>query len=250
PDTVLPNTAARVAGALGCLSTTGALDVNTACAGFVTGLHMADGLIRGGLHKNVLVIGTDVFSHVLDWTDRTTCVLFGDGAGAVVVTAVDSNDEQNDSIILGSKLFHIFDHAEALSIKAGGSRTPFSSPRFNVEERPYVTMQGQDVFKMGTRGMAQAAEEVLKLCGVDKHQLDWFVPHQANIRIIEMVAKLLDMSMDKVYVNIDRWGNSSAATVPVCLAEMNRAGMLKKGQLVLLDVFGGGFAYGALLMRW
>ena len=250
PDTVMPISAARIAGDLGCAQSTGALDMNAACAGFISGLHMADGLIRGGIQKNVLVVGADVFSGILDWTDRTTCVLFGDGCGAAIVQGFDSQDESKDSMILGSKLYHVFDRDESLSIKGGGSRTPLNDPRYNKEHKPYLTMMGQEVFKAGTRAMAQAGKEVVELCGLKMTDIDWLVPHQANIRIIEMVGKLIEFPSERTYINVDRWGNTSAATIAICLAEMEQKGMLKKGQLLLLDVFGGGYTYGAMVVRW
>lgn len=249
PDTVMPISAVRIATGVGAMKA-GAFDLNAACSGFISGLHLADGLIRAGNHKHVLVIGGDVFSSILDWSDRTTCVLFGDGAGAAVVQGFESKDAATDSMILGSKLFHVFDREENLALKGGGSRTPSHSPRFGKEEKPYITMLGQEVFKVGTRAMAEAGRAVVEQCGLTMNDIDWLVPHQANIRIIEMVAKLLEFPVEKTYVNVDRWGNSSAGTVPICLAEMEEKGLLKKGQIVLLDVFGGGYTYGATLMRW
>lgn len=252
PDTVLPISAARIQAAMGAPQA-GAMDINAACSGFVTGLHVADGLLRGGLHKTIVVVGADVFSAILDWKDRSTCVLFGDASGAAVLQSFEAQDtslHSKESMILGSRLYCDFDENEALAVKGGGSRTPPHDPRFGKEHKPFVTMMGQDVFKAGTRAMAHAGKDVVERCGLTMDDIDWFVPHQANIRIIEMVGKLLNFPMEKTYVNVDRWGNSSAGTVAVCLAEMERKGLLKKGQLVLLDVFGGGFTYGAMVVRW
>lgn len=249
PDTTMPISAARIAGVLGC-DRAGALDINAACSGFVSGLHLADAMIRAGFHKHILVVGADVFSSIIDWTDRTTCVLFGDGAGAAILGATSDADPSRDSMVLHSRIYQQFDHAEHLALLGGGSRTPPSHPRYGKEDKPYVTMTGQEVFKAGTRAMAQVGREVVEGAGYKLSDIDWLVPHQANIRIIEMVAKLLEFPTEKTYVNVDRWGNSSAATVAICLAEMQQKGLLKKGQLVLLDVFGGGFTYGAMLLRW
>jgi 3-oxoacyl-[acyl-carrier-protein] synthase-3 len=250
PDTIMPNSAARIAGALGA-ARVGVIDLNAACSGFVTGLHVADGLIRSGLHKRVLVIGADVFSTILDWQDRKTCVLFGDGAGAAIMGATESVDPATDSCVLASRLEHVFDEEESLAVLGGGSRVPFNSSEFNQNgNTAFVQMHGQEVFKMGTRSMAQIGREVVEAAGYRMSDIDWLVPHQANFRIIEMVAKLMDFPVSKTYVNVDRWGNTSAATVAICLAEMEAKGLLKKGQLVLLDVFGGGFTYGAMLLRW
>ncbi len=247
PDTYMPNASARIAEALG--SRAGCIDMNSACSGFVVSLHNADGLVRSGLSKRVLVVGAEVFSSILNWNDRGTCVLFGDGAGAVVLGPVPADDKDHH-VIIASKTYNMPDPHQSLAMLAGASRTPFNSPRFMKEETPYITMNGQEVFKNASRGMHQAAKELLEEQNVHPDQIKWFIPHQANLRIIEMVAKLLEFPMERVYVNVNRWGNTSAATIPICLGEMEEKGMLKKGDLLLLDTFGGGFIYGATLLRW
>ena len=249
PDTWMPITAARVVDGIGAVNA-GAFDLNAACSGFLTGLHTADGLIRGGLHKKILVVGSDVFSGILDWSDRSTCVLFGDGAGAAVVEASPDSDPATDSMILGSVLVTHFDREEHLSVKGGGSRTPALSPGYMTVEKPFVTMNGQEVFKAGSRGMVEAARAVLDKCQVSINDVKWLVPHQANRRIIEMAAKLLNFPIERTFMNVEKWGNTSAATVAICLAEMQQQNLIKKGDLVLLDVFGGGFTAGAMLVRW
>lgn len=241
PETYMPMASCRIAHALGA-SKVGAFDLNTACTGFLSAIHTADSFIRSGVYKNVLVVSTEVFSPILDWKDRKTCVLFGDGSGAALLQATEVEDERSESMIIGSQLWCLPDMNENLLLKGGGTRHP--------ELRPHITMEGQEVFKTGSRAMAEAAQFILNKCGYKASEVDWLVPHQANLRIIEMVAKLAEFPMDKVYVNVDRWGNTSAATVPICLAEMHAKGLLKRGQLLLLDVFGGGFNYGSMLVRW
>jgi len=250
PDTWMPISAARVLGLLGGAGDrTACFDLNAACSGYVTGLHTADAYIRSGLAKTVLLIGADIFSSILDWKDRATCVLFGDGAGAAVVEAVQA-DPRKDSCLIASKISTLPDMNEYLAVKGGGSRTPPGSPRYLTDERPYVTMNGREIFKSASRSMVQVARDVLAMAGVQASELRWLVPHQANQRIIENVAQMSDFPMERVYINLDRWGNTSAATVGICLAEMEERKLLQKGDLVLLDVFGGGYTYGATLLRW
>lgn len=241
PETYMPMASCRIAHAIGATNV-GAFDINTACTGFLSAMHTADSFIRSGVYKNVLVVSTEVFSPILDWNDRKTCVLFGDGSGAAVLQATEVTDVRTESMIVGSQLWCYPDMNENLLLKGSGSRDP--------DTRPRITMQGQEVFKMGSRAMAEAAQFVLNKFEYTADQIDWMVPHQANLRIIEMVAKLAHFPMEKVYVNVNRWGNTSAATVPICLSEMHEKGLLKKGQLLLLDVFGGGFNAGAMLVRW
>ncbi len=241
PDTMMPITASRVVHGVGAVNAA-SFDLNSACTGFVAGLNVVDNLIRAGAYKKVLLIGSDLFSSIIDWTDRKTCVLFGDGAGAVVVEAVEVKDEDTESLIIGSKLYTEFDINESLAVKNGGSRNP--------ETRGFVNMSGQEVFKAGSRGMAKAAADIVQRFNVSLDQIKWFIPHQANRRICEMVAKLLNFPLERVYMNLDTWGNTSAGTIAICLGEMNRKGLLKKGDLLLLDAFGGGYTYGAVLLRW
>jgi 3-oxoacyl-[acyl-carrier-protein] synthase-3 len=240
-ETIMPITAARIGAAIGAPQA-GTFDLNAACSGFLTGLHVADGLIRGGVHKRILVCGGDVFQTILDFTDRSTCVLFGDGAGAVVLEALQDANPATDSMILASKLYTQFDETEALAVLGGGSRDP--------KRTPIITMDGKEVYKNAVRGMLQAAQEVLTQARVRPQDLRWVIPHQANLRIIEKVSELGGIPMDRIYVNLDRWGNTSAGTIAIALSEMDAKGLLNKGDLILLDAFGGGFTYGALLLRW
>ncbi len=246
PNTWMPITASRVAGALGA-NNAGTFDLNAACSGFVTGLVTADSFIRSGFAKKVLVIGTDIFSTITDWKDRSTCVLFGDGSGAALLEATEVQDKNKDSMIIDSVLMSEFDENMNLAVLGGGSEHPYGKLDGTS---PYITMNGAEVFKTGTRAMALAAKKLLEKTQMQPTEIDWLIPHQANRRIIEMVAKLLDFPMEKTFMNVEKWGNTSAGTVAICLAEMNRAGLLKRGQNIMLVAFGGGFTYGATLIRW
>ncbi len=246
PETIMPITAARIAGDLGAHNA-GAFDLNAACSGFVTGLATADAYLRSGLAKKILLIGTDVFSSITNWKDRTTCVLFGDGSGAAVLEAFESQGDPNESCIVDSVLMSEFDKNMNLAVLGGGSLYPHGAME---DKQPFITMNGGEVFKSGTRAMALAAEKILQKNNLTIDQIDWLVPHQANKRIIEMVSKLTGFPLEKTYQNVDRWGNTSAATLAICLAEMNEQKLLKKGQLILTVSFGGGYTFGANLLRW
>ncbi|MEZ4815975.1 MAG: beta-ketoacyl-ACP synthase III [Bdellovibrionota bacterium] len=248
-ETVMPNNSARVMGALG-MKATPSFDISAACGGFVFGLHTARALIQNGSHKRIMLFGADVLSAALNMKDRSTCVLFGDGAGCAILERVENPKPETDSMILGSKIYTDFDAAGSLTINAGGSRAPSWKTESHVENSPYIQMSGQDVFKHAVKGMVHAATELLTELKVPTSAIKWFVPHQANLRIIEMTAKYLDFPMDRVFVNIDTWANTSAATVAIALAEMEQQKKLQRGDLILLDVFGGGFNYGAALVRW
>jgi 3-oxoacyl-[acyl-carrier-protein] synthase III len=241
PHAWMPIEAARIKDRMG-LDRAAALDVNAACSGFVYGLHLADSLIRSGVHSNILVVGGDVFQNILNWQDRGSCVLFGDGAGAAVVSAVDVNDPSTESHIIGSRVYAALDRENSLSVSDKKEAT--------AEIPQHLVMNGREVFKWATKCMAQAATEIIAEYQISPKDIDWVVPHQANMRIIEKVAEFLDFPMEKVYVNVHSWGNTSAGTIPICLAEMNEKGLLKKGQLILIDSFGGGFTWGSALIRW
>jgi 3-oxoacyl-[acyl-carrier-protein] synthase-3 len=247
PDTWMPISAARVAGALDIPHAL-CMDINAACSGFVTGLSVADAYIRSGTCKHVLVMGTDVFSHITDWKDRSTCVLFGDGSGAVVVsrTEVPLGDTKSPGI-LATVMRNKVDSNHDLAVMGGGSLYPFANLQGH---KPLITMNGPEVFKMGTRCMSEAALAVLEKANIKPSEVDWMLPHQANRRIIEKVAGLVGFPMEKVFMNVEHWGNTSAATVAIGLSEMVDQGLLKPGQILLMSVFGGGFTYGATLIRW
>jgi 3-oxoacyl-[acyl-carrier-protein] synthase-3 len=243
PDMVFPSTACMVQHKLGIVGCP-AFDVQAVCSGFVYALTVADSLIRTASARRALVIGAEVFSRILDFDDRTTCVLFGDGAGAVVLEA--SNASVGiESIVLhsdGSK-------AELLWVQAGATRVPASKE--TVEKGlHFIRMAGGDVFRLAVRSMADAAEEAIADAGLTVADIQIVIPHQANLRIIEGVAKRLRIPMDKVFVNIQKYGNTSSATIPIAIAEAEAIGRLRRGDKVLLVAFGGGFTWGAAVLEW
>jgi 3-oxoacyl-[acyl-carrier-protein] synthase-3 len=238
PAEWMPIEAARIKDILGLVNAA-AIDVNAACSGFTYGTHFAKALIESGAHKNILVVGCDVFQNVVDFKDRTTCVLFGDGAGAVIMTATEVSDLQTESHIIGTRVYADLDRENSL----------ITTPK-KPGENQYIVMNGREVFKHASKGMTQAALEILAQHKISAEEVRWFVPHQANIRIIEKVAEFLNFPMEKVFVNVNRWGNTSAGTIPICLSEMNQQGLLKKGDVILLCSFGGGYTWGSVLIRW
>lgn len=221
-----------------------AFDLSAACSGFVYGLATADSYLRSGNARRVLVIGAEIFSRIVDWTDRTTCILFGDGAGAVVLEACDG-----DRGILSSHLHTDGSQWELLYQLGSGSRNP-SCGQEGKRCLPHIHMQGNEVFKVAVRAMCEAAEEALIANVVDVGQLAYLIPHQANRRILEATARRLGLSPDKLVMNLDRVGNTSGASIPLALDELNRCGGLNPDDLILFDAFGGGFAWGSVLLRW
>lgn len=245
PDTILPSTACWLQHKLGASKAWG-VDINAACTGFVYGLSMADQFIRTGQVKTCLVIGSEVFSSIINWEDRSSCILFGDGAGAAVV---ERTDETDMSRILSSHLLSDGSLWNLLHIPAGGSAMPVSHDILN-DNLNKLHMNGKEIFKIAVRTLGSFAMKALKKNQMTVEMLDWFIPHQANIRIIEAVAQRLDLPMEKVLINIDRYGNTSSATVPTMLDEAVRDGRINKGQTILLDAFGSGLTYGSVLLRW
>jgi 3-oxoacyl-[acyl-carrier-protein] synthase-3 len=243
PDNFTPATAARVADNLGCVNA-GAFDLSAACAGFVYGLAMATGTISAGIHKRVLVIGAEIFSRILDMEDRTTAILFGDGAGAAVVEAVPGAGG-----ILGFDLGCDGSGADVLGIPAGGSRMPASIETVQGRQH-YLKMDGKEVYRFATRVVGHSAHKVLDTCGYEVSDIDLYVPHQANLRIIESGAEKMGIPKDRIFTNLQKYGNTSAASVPLCLYEAKAEGRLKDGDLVLLMGFGAGLSWGSALMRW
>ncbi len=220
-------------------------DVNAACSGFLNALSVADLFIRSGRIRNALVVGSDVLSRYLDWQDRSTCILFGDGAGAAVLGACDNGDRG----ILSTRLQTDGSYAETLYIRAGGSKKPATHE--TVENREHsIYMNGKEVFKVAVRSMEEISRRVLEEAGLGVEDVSLVVPHQANRRIIAALAARLGISMDKVVVNLDKYGNTSAASVPVALDEVRRAGRIADGDIVLLNAFGAGFAWGASVIRF
>jgi 3-oxoacyl-[acyl-carrier-protein] synthase-3 len=242
PDRLLPSTACDVQALLGA-SNAGSYDFATACSGFLYGLSLAEAHIAAGQAKTVLVIATERMSSIVDWGDRSTCVLFGDGAGAAVVQAAD--DERG---ILSSFMKSDGTLAELLYRPGGGAKIPFDLAVLD-EKSHLVKMAGPEVFKAAVRSMCEAAEQALKRAGVTSEEIDLLVPHQANNRIIEATAKYAGIPMDKVFVNVDRYGNMSSASVPVALDEAREQGRIRDGSLVLMVAFGAGFTWAANVVR-
>ncbi|WP_301101551.1 beta-ketoacyl-ACP synthase III [Propionivibrio sp.] len=236
PDFIFPSTACLLQSKLGNHGAM-AFDVQAVCAGFVYALSIADKFIRSGSHKKVLVVGAEVFSRILDWDDRSTCVLFGDGSGAVVLEASESPG------ILATAAHADGSHHGILSV-------PGSVCGGKVTGDPFLRMDGQSVFKLAVRVLADVAKECCDFVGVSPAQIDWLIPHQANIRIIESTAKKLGLGMDKVIVTVDRHGNTSAASIPLALDVAVRDGRIERGQKVLLEGVGGGFTWGAVLLEF
>jgi 3-oxoacyl-[acyl-carrier-protein] synthase III len=218
-----------------------AFDMQAVCSGFVYAITTADLHIRGGMARRVLVIGSETFSRILDWTDRTTCVLFGDGAGAVVLEGQDGEGTFADRGVLASSLRSDGTHKEKLYVDGGPSTTGTVG---------HLRMEGREVFKHAVAMITDVIEDVFTQGGITAAELDWFVPHQANRRIIDASARKLGIAEHKVVVTVDRHGNTSAASVPLALAEAAGDGRIKKGDLVLLEAMGGGFTWGAVLLRW
>ncbi len=242
PDRLLPSTACDVQALLGA-SNAGAYDFATACSGFLYGLSLAEAHIAAGQAETVLVIATERMSSIVNWGDRTTCVLFGDGAGAAVVRPAE--DERG---ILSSFMKSDGTLAELLYRPGGGALIPFDLAVLD-EKSHLVKMAGPEVFKAAVRSMCEAAEQALMRAGVTSDEIDLLVPHQANIRIIEATAKYARMPMDKVFVNVDRYGNMSSASVPVALDEAREQGRVQDGSLVLMVAFGAGFTWAANVVR-
>lgn len=240
PDLVFPSTACLLQhrlGANGCP----AFDVNAACSGFIYALTVADKFIRSGAARTVLVVGSETLTRMVDWTDRTTCVLFGDGAGAVVLKA------DSDTGILSTHM-HADGSKKELLWNPVGVSVGFKPGEENAGVR--IHMSGNDVFKHAVKALDSVVEEALEANGLDRHDIDWLIPHQANLRIIEATAKRLDMPMDRVIVTVDKHGNTSSGSVPLALDEAVRSGRVQRGQLVLLEAFGGGFTWGSALLRY
>jgi 3-oxoacyl-[acyl-carrier-protein] synthase-3 len=235
PDFIFPSTASLVQAGLGIRNGGAAFDMQAVCCGFVYGLAMAEKFIRSGSHTRALVIGAEVFSRILDWNDRSTCVLFGDGAGAVVLEASDKPG------------------VRATALHADGSHYPVlwvpgSVSGGKVRGDPFLRMDGQAVFKFAVKVLGEVAQEVVELAGVPHDSIDWLVPHQANIRIIQSTAKRLGVPMEKVVTTVDRHGNTSAASVPLALDCAVRDGRIRAGQRIVIEGVGGGFTWGAALI--
>ncbi len=242
-DIPFPSTACLLQDKLGA-DNAAAFDVSAACSGFLYGITLAKSQIVTGQVTNVLVVGVEILSSITNYHDRSTCVLFGDGAGAVVM-----KPSPPDRGLLSSYIKSNGSLAELLYIPSGGSRRPLNEERIKAGEQ-YIRMRGNELFKYAVRHMVQSARRVLKDSGIDIRELDYLIPHQANIRIIEGVRKRLKLPGEKVVVNIDRIGNTSSASIPIALGELSEGGVLKEGDKVLFSVFGGGLTWGSAVVKF
>lgn len=246
-DVPMPACAVFVQQKLGA-SNIPAFDLSAACAGFVYGLSIADQFIRTGQMRRVLVIGVELLSRILDWSDRTTCVLFGDGAGAVVLGPCEPADVEAGRGVISTRIYSDGSLAEALTIPAGGSRLPLT-PALLEQKKNKVHMAGQEIFKVAVRNLTSASKEALACAGTSAKEIDWFVAHQANLRILTQVASRLEMPPEKIVLNIERYGNTSSASIPIALDEAVRDGRIRQGHTVLMCALGAGISWGSALVR-
>lgn len=242
-DMITPSTACIVQDRLGCKNAA-AFDLSAACSGFVYGISMAYGLISSGVYKNVLLIGAEAMSRILDWEDRGTCILFGDGAGAAVISEVPKGRG-----ILGMELGSDGSGKDHLLIPAGGSRCPQSKETLENREQ-YLKMEGSEVFKFAVRKIDETCKSLLEKTNLKSSDIDLFIPHQANTRIINSAAKKLKIPKEKTFINLDKYGNMSAASIPVALDEALKQGRIEDGDNILLVGFGGGLTWGSSIIKW
>jgi 3-oxoacyl-[acyl-carrier-protein] synthase-3 len=242
-DMPMPSTASFLQGRLGARKAA-AFDLNAACSGFIYGLSVADSFIKSGQFKKILLVGAEVLSRITDWQDRTTCILFGDAAGAVVIEPT-----EKDRGIISTHLYSDGRFWELLYIPGGGSRTPAS--RESIKKRQhYIKMKGNETFKIAVRTLERLAIETLEANKIKPSDLSLLIPHQANLRIIQAIAQRLNLPMERIFVNIDKYGNTSSASIPIALNEALRSGRIRDGDYILLEAFGGGFTFGSALIKW
>ncbi len=242
-DMPFPSTACFLQHKLGASGAVG-FDINATCSGFLYALYIADGFIRSGMHKRILAVGTEVLSKAIDWKDRTTCVLFGDGAGAAVVEpTIEERGILSISINSDGSMW------ELINIPGGGSRNPSSSDTIS-QGMHYIRMKGNETFKVAVRTLEDIAVKTLSANGMNPSDLSLLVPHQANLRIIQATAERLNLPMEKVFLNLERYGNTSAASIPIALDEALSAGRIKDGDYILLEAFGGGLTWASALIKW
>ncbi len=242
PDYIFPSTACVLQSLLGA-NNAFAFDVLAGCSGFIYALHVAKGLIQSGGSKNLLVVGAETVSKIMNYEDRTTCILFGDGAGAAVITTTDTPG------ILSSCLGANGDGGKFLYMPAGGSRMPTSEETVKNGSH-FLRMEGKEVFKEAVKALQSSTLEAIKQADITPDDIDLLIPHQANYRIIEAVRKRLELPEEKVFSNLDRYGNTSSASVPIALDEVVKSGRLKRGDIVVFSAFGAGFTWGASVVRW
>ncbi|MEW6052979.1 MAG: beta-ketoacyl-ACP synthase III [Nitrospirota bacterium] len=242
-DMAFPSTACFLQHKLSAARAAG-FDVNAACSGFVYALHIADSFIRTGVHNYILVVGTEVLSKITDWEDRATCVLFGDGAGAAVLGPTDE-----DRGVLSTHINSDGSMWELIHVPGGGSRQPASEASVRNKQH-YIKMKGNETFKVAVRTLEELVIKTLEENGLEPSQLSLLIPHQANLRIIQATAERLGMPMEKVVMNLERYGNTSAASIPIALDEAVASGRVKEGDYILLEAFGGGLTWASALIKW
>jgi 3-oxoacyl-[acyl-carrier-protein] synthase-3 len=240
PDETFPSTATRIQSNLG-MERGAAFDVQAVCAGFVYALAVADNFLRLGQAETALVIGAETFSRILDWEDRSTCVLFGDGAGAVAMRATKANGSAREPGLLSTHVYSDGRHHDALYVDGGPSSTGTVG---------HVRMEGREVFRHAVVRMSEAIDAALEANNLTPGDIDWLVPHQANLRIIDAMARRLNLPQDRVVVTVDRHANTSAASIPLALCEAVHDGRVQRGDLIMMEAMGGGFAWGSALLRW
>ena len=245
PDVPFPSTACLLQAKLGLRRDIPCFDISAACSGFVYALQVGTDMLKSGRYRLALIVGAEKLSSVVDWSDRTTCVLFGDGAGAAIIETTPQANVGVLSNLLGAD----GNNAELLHCAAGGSAQP-ATPNSISSGQHFLRMNGKEVFKHAVRVMADSCDRALAQAGVHSDQVSWFIPHQANIRIIQAVAEQLKVGLDRFPINLDRYGNTSAASIPLALEEAWQQGKIKHGDLVLIVAFGAGLTWGATLLRW
>lgn len=243
PDKMFPSTACYIQKGIGAADCP-AFDLLAACSGFSYGLRVADSFIRSGFAKNVLLVASEIYNKIINWEDRSTCVLFGDGAAAVVMTASDGRSGVIDSIIHADGRFADLLHAGGIDGRSPDTKSPSENSSY------YLAMKGKETFKVAVKKMSDVSEKILKNNGLTSDDLSLVIPHQANIRIIRAVGKNLGVKEEKIFVNVHKYGNTSAASVPLALYEAQDEGRLTRGDIILLVTFGGGLTWGATLMKW
>ncbi len=245
PDMFFPNTASVLQQKLGITNQCGCIDINAACTGWTYAVPMADAMIKTGMYKRILVIGSEMTSTFNNWDDRNTCILFGDGAGAVILGATESDESQ----IYSSTLTADSTKKDHLYMAAGGSAKRVTQEILDNNEQ-WLTMNGQEVFKAAVKTMASLSEKVISDANKSMEDVDWFIPHQANLRIIEAVGNRFKFPLEKVVVNVDKYANTSSATVPIALDEAIRDGRIKRGDNILIAAFGAGLTAGAIFLKY
>lgn len=246
PDHTMPNTASILQEKLGITNTCGALDVNAACSGWIYLVPMANALIQTGVYKNILVVGSEMLSAFNNWDDRNTCILFGDGCGVAILGRAAENEE---SQIYSSVLTSDSTKKDHLTLIAGAAAKRITHEVLDNNEQ-WMTMNGQEIFKAAVKTMAAHADKVAKDANLTMEQIDWFIPHQANLRIIEAVGNRFNIPAEKVVVNVDKYANTSSASVPIALDEAIRSGKIKRGDNLLLAAFGAGLTAGAICLKY